>query len=108
MKKAIYTLLNIVEFCLACYGAGYLLEKYTDLENPFWVGKFLCIVAGCIVFYFYHVKDKPEEKENEPFSMLKDAVRETSLQVSISEAVSQKNNEEKDREEADKEEGLDE
>ena len=88
MKKAIYTLLNIIEFFLACYGAGYLIDKYTNFEDSMRLGMFVCIVVWCIAFYYYHVKDKPEEKEHEPLSLLQDAVRETSLKHAISQATS--------------------
>ena len=92
MKKAIYTLLNIIEFFLACYGAGYLIDKYTDYEDAMWMGMMTCIIVFCIAFYYYHVKDQPEEKEHEPCALLKDAVRETSLKYSISQATSQQKN----------------
>lgn len=58
IEQAIYTLLNIIEFILACQGAGYLLDRYTSLEDPMFAGRLICIIVGCIAFYYYHVKDK--------------------------------------------------
>ena len=92
IERAIYTLLNIIQLFLACYGTGYLIDKYTDFKDPMRLGMFICIIVFCIAFYYYHVKDKPEEKEHEPCALLKDAVRETSLKHSISQATSQQKN----------------
>ncbi len=51
-KKAIYTALYIVEFILACEGAGHLIGQYTSFEDPMGLGKWICIIVGAIAFYF--------------------------------------------------------
>ena len=63
IERAIYTLLNIIQLFLACYGTGYLIDKYTSFHDPMRLGMFICIIAWCIAFYYYHIKDKPKKKE---------------------------------------------
>ena len=86
-KKAIYTLLYIIQFVLACEGAGHLLDQYTSLEGPMGVGKWICIIVGGIAFYF-KMKDKPEEKKDEPCSLFRDEIGRISTMNSASQVSS--------------------
>lgn len=85
--KALYTALYIIQFILACEGAGHLIDQYTSLENPMFAGRLICIIVGGIAFCF-KMKDKPEEKKDEPCSLLRDEIGKISTMSSASQASS--------------------
>ena len=85
IKKAIYTALYMVQFILACEGAGHLLNQYTTLEDPMFAGGLICIIIGGIAFYF-NMKDQPEQKHDEPCSLLREEIGRISTMHSASQA----------------------